>query len=98
MIGIARNLLHEEVRRKQHRKEVTWTELCLKLDELVATDPAETNAASRICRVASIRSAESAREAIDLRYRSQLRFGEVATRLRRSEGAVKLLVHRRGKH
>jgi RNA polymerase sigma-70 factor (ECF subfamily) len=37
---------------------------------------------------------QSAREAIDLRYRSQLRMAVIAEKLKRSEGAVKLLVHR----
>ena len=37
---------------------------------------------------------QSAREAIDLRYRLQLRMAEIGARLKRSEGAVKLLVHR----
>ena len=37
---------------------------------------------------------QSAREAIDLRYRAQLRMAAIAERLKRSEGAVKLLVHR----
>lgn len=94
LIGIARNLLHEEVRRRQQRKEVTWTELCLKLDDLVARDPAEVNSAVAQLPACLESLGQSAREAIDLKYRSQLRFGEIATRLCRSEGAVKLLVHR----
>jgi RNA polymerase sigma-70 factor (ECF subfamily) len=94
LIGIARNLLHEEVRRRQQRKEVAWTELCLKLDDLVARDPAEANSAVAQLPACLESLGQSAREAIDMKYRSQLRIGEIATRLCRSEGAVKLLVHR----
>ena len=36
----------------------------------------------------------SARQAIDLRYSVSLKRSEVGDRLKRSEGAVKLLVHR----
>ena len=34
---------------------------------------------------------QSAREAIDLRYRAQLRMAAIAERLKRSEGAIKQL-------
>ena len=36
----------------------------------------------------------SARQAIDLYYQDDLRMREIAERFKRSEGAVKLLVHR----
>jgi RNA polymerase sigma-70 factor (ECF subfamily) len=36
----------------------------------------------------------SARQALDLYYHDDLRMQEIATRFKRSEGAVKLLVHR----
>src|SRR6188768_2127463 len=35
LFGIARNLLREHVRRVKRRREVTWTELCLELEEMV---------------------------------------------------------------
>jgi len=94
LIGIARNILREHVRRQRRRREVAWTELCLELDALVS-DPGGANddalAHLPVC-LASL--GQSAREAIDLRYRAQLRMAAIAERLKRSEGAIKLLVHR----
>lgn len=94
LIGIARNLLREHVRRVQRRRETAWTELCLELDALVSEHhDAHDEALQHLPRCLESLG-QSAREAIDLRYRSQFRMATIAERLKRSEGAVKLLVHR----
>lgn len=99
LIGIARNLLREHVRRVHRRKEVAWTELCLEIDALAlahghaAHDHRHDDALHHL--PACLDSlGQSAREAIDLRYKGELRMAEIGVKLRRSEGAVKLLVHR----
>ena len=46
LIGIARNLLREHVRRQHRRREVGWTELCLALEQLVGEHKTESNDAS----------------------------------------------------
>lgn len=94
LIGIARNLLREHCRRKKRRKEVAWTELCLELEE-VASPPEEQydEALTRLPRCLESLG-PSAREAIDLRYTSRLRLAEIGEKLKRSEGAVKLLMFR----
>jgi RNA polymerase sigma-70 factor, ECF subfamily len=94
LIGIARNLLREHVRRVQRRKEVAWTELCLELDALASEHDQRHDDALVHLPVCLDSLGQSAREAIDLRYRHQLRMVQIGERLRRSEGAVKLLVHR----
>ncbi|MEX2175478.1 MAG: sigma-70 family RNA polymerase sigma factor [Pirellulaceae bacterium] len=94
LIGIARNILREHVRRVQRRKEVAWTELCLELDALAAEHDAQHDAAMAHLPGCLSSLGQSAREAIDLRYKSELRMAEIGQRLKRSEGAVKLLVHR----
>jgi RNA polymerase sigma-70 factor (ECF subfamily) len=94
LIGIARNLLHEHVRRVNRRREVAWTELCLELDTLAIEHAAAIDDALIHLPRCLDSLGESAREAIDLRYRNQLRMAQIAERLKRSEGAVKLLVHR----
>jgi RNA polymerase sigma-70 factor (ECF subfamily) len=94
LVGIARNILREHVRRVQRRREVAWTELCLELDALVSDhDHAHDDALLHLPKCLDSLG-QSAREAIDLRYRSQFRMATIAERLKRSEGAVKLLVHR----
>ena len=94
LIGISRNILREHVRRQHRRREVAWTELCLELDALVS-DPGGANddALAHLPTCLALLG-QSAREAIDLRYRAQLRMAAIAERLKRSEGAIKLLVHR----
>jgi len=94
LTGIARNILREHVRRMSRRREVAWTELCLELDQLTHNhDGHEHDAMAHLPKCLDSLG-QSAREAIDLRYRAQLRMEEIGRRLRRSEGAVKLLVHR----
>ena len=94
LVGIARNLLREHVRRVQRRREVAWTELCLELDSLVSDHHDRHDEALQHLPRCIESLGQSAREAIDLRYRSQLRMAAIAEKLKRSEGAVKLLVHR----
>jgi len=94
LIGIARNVLREHVRRVRRRKEVAWTELCLELDGLVADDDSQHEDAMAHL-PGCIRSlGQSAREALDLRYHACLRLAEIGKRLHRSEGAIKLLMYR----
>lgn len=94
LIGIARNLLREHVKRVSRRREVAWTELCLELDQLVQDRSAQSSDALQNLPTCLESLGPSAKQAIDLRYRAQLRMNEIATYLRRSEGAVRLLVHR----
>jgi len=94
LVGIARNILREHVRRQHRRREVAWTELCLELDALVVEHGGANDEALAHLPLCLNSLGQSAREAIDLRYRAQLRMAAIAERLKRSEGAVKLLVHR----
>lgn len=94
LLGIARNLLREHVRRVSRRREVSWPELCLELESM-AEDPLsycdETLALLPECLQAL---GPSAREALDLRYKAQFSIAEIANHLCRSKGAVKLLLYR----
>jgi RNA polymerase sigma-70 factor (ECF subfamily) len=94
LIGIARNLLREHVKRISRRREVAWTELCLELDQLVQDRASSGSEVMQTLPVCLESLGPSAKQAIDLRYRAQLRMNDIATYLRRSEGAVRLLVHR----
>ncbi len=94
LVGIARNVLREHIKRQQRRKEVAWTELCLELDSLVGQHDGESDDALQHLPKCMESLGQSAREAIDLRYSTALKWADIGTRLKRSEGAVKLLVHR----
>ncbi len=94
ILGIARNLLHERTRKVRRRREIAWTALCLELDEVA--EPAPEGFDEEIGRLPGCLDSlgGSARQAIDLHYGQTQRIAEIAKRLRRSEGAVKLLMFR----
>jgi RNA polymerase sigma-70 factor (ECF subfamily) len=94
LLGIARNLLREHIREVRRRKEVGWTELCLELEGLVGDDDNPHEDVLRHLPACMEGLGPSAQEAIEMRYRKNLRMAAVAEKLRRSEGAVKILVHR----
>ncbi len=93
LIGIGRNLLREYARKTKRRKEVIWTELCLDLENMVSEEDRFDEVAVHLpgC-IESL--GPSAREALDLHYRTSMRLAEIGDRLRRSEGAIKLLMFR----
>ncbi len=94
LIGIARNLLREHIRKVKQRKEIAWTELCLELESFseLRYDPQEDRLEHLPGCLGEL--GPSARDALDLRYRDQLPVEEIGQRLHRSEGAIKLLMFR----
>lgn len=94
LLGIARNILREHVRRMKRRKEVAWTELCLELEQLVPdkNERYEQYIGQLPQCLGSL--GQSARQALDMHYASRLRLAEISEHLKRSEGAVKLLLYR----
>lgn len=95
LLGIARNVLHEYVRRVKRRKEVMWAELCLELETL-ANCPADQRNEEVCGHLPGCMAAlqPNARQALEMHYQAQLRLAEIGRRLNRSEGAVKLLMFR----
>ena len=94
LLGIARNLLREHARETKRRKEVTWTEMCLELEELVGREHDAQEDVLAYLPECLNQLGPSAREAIMLRYRNNLRLASIGVKLRRSEGAIKLLMFR----
>lgn len=93
LIGIARNLLREHVRRKHRRREVAWTELCLELESWTDVQDQSEEALQHLP-VCLESLGKSAREALSLKYHAKLKLQEIGKRLCRSEGAIKLLMFR----
>lgn len=94
LLGIARNLLHEYVRRRKRRKESAWTEACLELD---AVQPEEDRPYEQYVDHLSgclDGLGDTAKQAIEMRYQSELGVTEIGGKLRRSAGAAKLLMFR----
>jgi RNA polymerase sigma-70 factor (ECF subfamily) len=95
LLGIARNLLREHSRKTRRLRQTAWTELCLELEELLKVETRETNEDVFVWLPECMSGlGDSARQAIDLHYSSNLRLAEIGEQLKRSEGAVKLLVFR----
>lgn len=95
LLGIARNVLLEYVRGAK-RREHAWTELCLEVDERGGADAGYGESDDALSRLPGCMQGlgPSARQAIDMYYGCALRMRDMAQQLKRSEGAVKLLVHR----
>jgi len=95
LIGIARNVLYEHVRRSARRREVAWTELCLDIDRLaeIGEDRHYDEAMSHLPGCLD-NLGDSAREALNLKYHQKLRHADIGRKMDRSEGAIKLLLFR----
>jgi RNA polymerase sigma-70 factor (ECF subfamily) len=94
LIGIARNLLRERVRRLKRRREVAWTEICIEVEgQSVAVDQRRDDAI-RMLPDCLDSLGPTAREALEMHYRSNLRLAAIGERMHRSEGAIKLLMFR----
>jgi RNA polymerase sigma-70 factor (ECF subfamily) len=94
LLGIARNLLREHARKHRRRHEVAWTELCLELETTAPADFAANHDHELWLPECLEGLGPSAREAIERHYRQDQRLAEIAVEQHRSEGAVKLLLHR----
>lgn len=93
LLGIARNVLREFVRKVKRRKEVAWAELCLELEETIKTENPYEDILP-LLPVCMLQLTESAREALNLRYMAGLKLQAIAERLDSSLGAVKVLMCR----
>jgi RNA polymerase sigma-70 factor (ECF subfamily) len=94
LLGIARNLLRERARTLRHRGEVSWTELCLEVEEHdEPDDDLQEELLHRLPHCVA-KLGPAARMAIELHYGARLKVQEIAQRMQRSEGAVKVLLFR----
>lgn len=94
LLGVARNVLREHIRRNKRRKEVEWTELCLELDSLTEDDSSDYRVVHGWLHACIDTLGSSAHEALKMHYFARLKMAQIAEKMRRSEGAVKLLVFR----
>jgi len=96
LIGIARNVLLEYLKKLQNRKEVAWTELCLRLEQLIEFKDDDSHYAEVLPHLPSCLEAlgPSARQALTLHYHGNLSLSLIGEKLCRSVGAVKLLMFR----
>jgi RNA polymerase sigma-70 factor, ECF subfamily len=95
LLGIARNLLREHARSRRKFQQCSWTTLCLELEDLLRVDAPEPQPEALDNLSDCLDDlGQSARQAIELHYQQNLRLSEIGEKLRRSEGAVKLLVFR----
>lgn len=94
LIGIARNLLYEHARKTKRRREVAWTEICLELEEQERSQSDQYD--ELLARLPECLESlgPSARQAIEMKYNGKLRLAEIGARLKRTEGAAKLLMFR----
>jgi RNA polymerase sigma-70 factor (ECF subfamily) len=94
LMDIAHDLLREHVRRLKRPKAAAWTKLCLELEALLprAAERSEESPGQLPECLESL--GQSARQALDLRYRTRLRVSQIAEKMHRSEAAVAALLAR----
>ncbi len=94
LLGIARNLLREHMRRYKRRKEVSWTGLCVDLEDAVEKPDDRLEEALRHLPGCVSGLGPSAQQALEMHYAGRMRLAKIGEHLRRSEGAIKLLMFR----
>lgn len=94
LIGVARNVLREHIRKLTRRKEVAWTELCLEMETMVEPEEGLYDDVMGHLPVCLQSLGPSARQALELHYRDKFKLSTISDRLHRSLGAVKLLMYR----
>jgi len=94
LIGIARNVLREHLRRVKRRNEVVWIELCLDVESNVEEDERTYDDVLGYLPDCLDALGPSARSSLDMRYAADLRHAQIAEKLRRSADAVKLMLYR----
>jgi RNA polymerase sigma-70 factor, ECF subfamily len=94
LLGIARNVLREHVRRRKRRRECAWTETCLEIENALTGDEGTYDDVAVHLPECLESLGPSARDAIAMKYGQESPLKAIGDRLRRSEGAVKLLVYR----
>ncbi|MBI1375836.1 MAG: sigma-70 family RNA polymerase sigma factor [Phycisphaera sp.] len=93
LMGICRNVLREHVRGIRRRKEIMWTELCLELEEMVDEDSLYDDVLHMVPGCMATLS-ESASQSLHWHYMGGQKIDQIARRLKRSVGAVKVLMVR----
>lgn len=94
LLGVSRNVLREHLRATKRRKEVEWTELCLELDQMTGDDHSDYSSTQVLLRDCMATLGKSAHDVLKMHYYAQLKMAQIGEKMKRSEGAVKLLVFR----
>jgi RNA polymerase sigma-70 factor (ECF subfamily) len=96
LLGIARNVLLEHLKRTQNRKEVAWTKLCLHLEELLDAGNEDSRYVEVLPHLPGCLEelGTSSRQALEMHYQSNMSLAKIGELLHRSEGAIKLLMFR----
>ncbi len=94
LLGIAKNLLRERARRVRRRGEISWTDICLEVESQAGPCPLEQAELAQRLQECLQQLTPAARDALRWHYREQEPLERISRRLRRTVGAVKLLMYR----
>lgn len=94
LMGIGRNVLREHLRRVRRRKETGWTELVLELEEMFGPTASPYEDALALLPACLGQLHESAGQALRWHYLSGEKLDLIAQRMKRTVGAVKVLMVR----
>jgi RNA polymerase sigma-70 factor (ECF subfamily) len=94
LLGIARNVLREWARRQRTRREVSWTDVCLEAEAAPSELSSQYEEELQHLPACLQQLPAPARQAVEMHYRHKACLQEIGQALRRSVGAVKLLLYR----
>ena len=94
LVGISRNVLREHVRRVHRRKETGWTELCMELEQMAGDAESPYEEVLHLLPLCLQGLGDSASKALHWHYMGGQKIQEIADRLDRTVGAVKVLMVR----
>lgn len=93
LMGIGRNVLREHVRKHGRRKEVSWTELCIELEDMLGADSPYEDI-MHLLPVCMSQLSEPAAQALHWHYMGGQKLQTIAENMDRTLGAVKVLMVR----
>ncbi len=93
ILGIARNVLREHIRKVHRRKEVGWAELCIELEQMVDQEGLYDDVLAELPYCLA-QLGESASQALKWHYFAGEKLDAIAHHLGRTMGAVKVLMVR----
>lgn len=94
LLGIARNVLRETVRKRVRRRETAWTELCIELETMIGGSEGMYDDVMHLLPKCLDSLSDAAGDALKWHYMGGMKLQEIADRMERTLGAVKVLMVR----
>lgn len=93
LLGIARNVLREYIRKMKRRKEIAWAELIMELEDTLQEEGIDEEM-MQMTNICLSRLGSSGQQAIEMHYQNGMKMDQIAQKMHKTTGAVKVLMVR----